>query len=166
VLLASIATGSAEETTPSVAGIAANAADEKEAFDLVRAKSSYSFDPAPVHFLVNETLFAVPRNYIVQMPEHLIEHRRSDSEHVEGEDTNHITLSVTLPDMTGLTQQNAGCYLRDSDCEQLVRIFISSAHTGSALVCTREPEFLLLTWPQTPDVDARHRVPPVVDRRV
>lgn len=135
----------------------ANGADEavsddnkarKEILDLLLRQPALSFDTTPVRFYINDTLFAVPRNMIVHMPEHIVE--RSDAPSGVANLSNRVTLHVILADLAGLTETNVNCYLRGSDCELLVRVSIDTNHTGRAyLPREREAEFYL-SWGGTP----------------
>jgi hypothetical protein len=103
------------------------------------AKPEYSFDTLPVYFYVNDTLFAVPRNLIVQMPKHVVEYSGRRTPPDANATSDRVILHVTLPEMAGLTEANGACHVRGPDCERLVRVNISTDHMGSALV-TRERE--------------------------
>lgn len=110
--------------------------------ELLLAEPSYSFDTAPVYFYINHTLFTVPRNLIVQMPEHVVEDPGRAPPPSTSAISDRVILHVVLPDMAGLTEGNAECQVRGPDCEQLVRVNISTDHMGSALVTRqREAEF-------------------------
>jgi hypothetical protein len=118
-----------------------SATSEGEAAQQVRKlmRLSPSFDTAPVYFFIKDTLFAVPRNLIVQMPDHVVEDPRLAIPPEAGAASNRVILHVMLPDMAGLTEVNAECYMRGSDCDKLVRIIVTEETPGTALI-RREDE--------------------------
>ncbi|MGE0116498.1 MAG: hypothetical protein AB7S71_05825 [Dongiaceae bacterium] len=120
-----------EEVAPP-AGAADEKAAAKEVLDLLRRQPTLSFDTAPVHFYINGTLFAVPRNMIAYMPEHVVEGPGAPPDVANL--SNRVILHVMLPDMVGLTEANAECYVRGSDCKQLVRITITEETPGTAVI--------------------------------
>jgi hypothetical protein len=137
----------ADEASPEP-GASNNAAAAKEILDLMFREPEFSFDTTPVRFYINGTLFAVPRNMIAHMPEHVVEGASASPDLASL--SNRVTLQVMLPDMHGLTEASAECYLRGSDCEELVRVNISTNHTGSALVSRRNEANYYHLWGDTP----------------
>lgn len=120
----------------------------KEILDLLMRQPTLSFDTTPVRFYINDTLFAVPRNMIAHKPEHVVEGPGASPGAANL--SNRVTLHVMLPDMAGLTETNAECYVRGSDCELLVRVNIDTNHTGSALVPRQNEAKYYHHWGDTP----------------
>lgn len=125
-----------------------NKAAAKEILDLMFRKPDFSFDTAPVRFYINGTLFAVPRNMIVHMPEYVVEGLGAGPGAMYKSEI--VILHVLLPDIVGLTEANAECYVRGSDCDQLIRVVISSGHTGSASVTRKVEADYYHSWGGTP----------------
>src|SRR5262245_33739072 len=127
-----VSLASTAEEAPPESDASDNKAAAKEILDLMFRKPEFSLDTTPVHFYLNGTLFAVPRNMIVQMPDHVVEWPGAVPGAIHGSDM--VILHVLLPDIVGLTETNADCYVRGSECDRLIRVVISSGYTASALV--------------------------------
>lgn len=148
VLVAAVALLATRAVTAADAPGPGGTTSESEPAQRIRelVRLSPSFDAAPVYFYINDALFAVPRNLIVRMPEHAVGDAREAVSPNLLAASSRVTLHAMLPDMAGLTETNAECYLRGSGCDRLVRIIITEETSGSTFVRRNEEKKYYKQW--------------------
>src|SRR5262245_62464417 len=102
-----VSLASTAEEAPPESDASDNKAAAKEILDLMFRKPEFSLDTTPVHFYLNGTLFAVPRNMIVQMPDHVVEGPGAVPGAISGAEM--VIVHVLLPESVRVSVTQAYC---------------------------------------------------------